>query len=124
MCRRTFGARWTPSSSSTVRKTPSLRHFPMKLGRFCQDRLGTNAKDNSPKWRSCAGSLFGFAPPMPEDHVDLPMGEKVTVPVASLVQEHGLEWAREMRGGTGCELILSAASHIALMQHNYSNVAK
>ena len=51
-------------------------------------------------------------------------GEKVTVPVASLVQEHGLEWAREMRGGTGCELILSAASHIALMQHNYSNVSK
>ena len=42
----------------------------------------------------------------------------------ALVQEHGLEWAREMRGGTGCELILSAASHIALMQHNYSNVSK
>ena len=39
-------------------------------------------------------------------------GEKVTVPVASLVQEHGLEWAREMRGGTGCELILSDASHV------------
>ena len=31
---------------------------------------------------ACAGSIFGFAPPMPEDHVDLPMGEKVTVPVA------------------------------------------
>ena len=44
-------------------------------------------------------------------------GEKVTVPVASLVQEHGLEWAREMRGGTGCECILSNESHIALMQH-------
>ena len=40
------------------------------------------------------------------------------------MQEHGLEWAREMRGGTGCELILSDASHVALMQHNYSNVAK
>jgi hypothetical protein len=23
--------------------------------------------------------VFGFEPPMPEDHVDLPMGEKVTV---------------------------------------------
>ena len=30
-------------------------------------------------------------------------GEKVTVPVASLVQEHGLEWARTMRGGTNCQ---------------------
>ena len=25
------------------------------------------------------GSVFGFEPPMPDDHVDLPMGEKVTV---------------------------------------------
>ena len=50
-------------------------------------------------------------------------GEKVTVPVAALVQEHELEWARNMRHATGCELILSDASHIALMLHNYSNVA-
>ena len=42
----------------------------------------------------------------------------------SLVKEHGLEWARTMRGGTGCENILSPESHIVLMQHNYSNVAK
>ena len=47
--------------------------------------------------------------------------EKVTIPVASLVQEHNLEWAREMRGGTNCEPILANSSHLALMQHNYSN---
>ena len=47
--------------------------------------------------------------------------EKVTIPVASLVQEHNLEWAREMRGGTNCESILANSSHLALMQHNYSN---
>ena len=47
--------------------------------------------------------------------------EKVTIPVASLVQEHSLEWEREMRGGTKCESILATRSHLALMQHNYSN---
>ena len=49
-------------------------------------------------------------------------GEKVTVPVASLVQEHGLEWAREGRGPSG-ESILSKESHLALMSHDFSNVA-
>ena len=34
---------------------------------------------------------------------------KVTMPVASLVQEHALEWARDMRRATGCEFILSGA---------------
>ena len=29
-------------------------------------------------------------------------GGKVTMPVASLVQEHALEWARDMRRATGC----------------------
>ena len=28
------------------------------------------------------GSVFGFEPPMPEDHEDLPMGERVVVPLA------------------------------------------
>jgi hypothetical protein len=28
------------------------------------------------------GSVFGFEPPMPADHEDLPMGEKITVPIA------------------------------------------
>ena len=48
-------------------------------------------------------------------------GEKVTVPVASLVQEHGLEWAHEGRGATG-QSILSKEAHVALMSHNYSNI--
>ena len=47
--------------------------------------------------------------------------EKVTIPIASLVQEHDLEWERNWRGGTNCECILANDSHLALMQHNYSN---
>ena len=43
------------------------------------------------------------------------------VPVGALVQEHGLSWEREGRGPSG-ESILSNASHLALMSHNYSNV--
>lgn len=44
----------------------------------------------------------------------------VQVPIVSLVQEHGLEWAHE--GRSGGQSILSAQSHLALMSHNYSNV--
>ena len=46
----------------------------------------------------------------------------VHVPVASLVQEHGLEWAHQGCGATG-QSILSKEAHAALMSHNYSNVA-
>ena len=46
--------------------------------------------------------------------------EIVHVPVASLVQEHGLEWHRE--GRSGGESILSQQSHLALISHNFSNV--
>jgi hypothetical protein len=46
----------------------------------------------------------------------------VHVPVTALVQEHGLEWAREGRGPSG-ESLLSKESHLALMSHNFSNVA-
>ena len=45
----------------------------------------------------------------------------VTVPVSALVQERGLEWRHE--GRTGGQSILADASHLALMSHNYSNVA-
>ena len=50
-------------------------------------------------------------------------GETATIPIGSLVQEHGLKWEREWREGSGCEYILAKESHLALMQHNYSNVA-
>ena len=46
--------------------------------------------------------------------------ELMHVPVASLVQEHGLEWAHE--GRSGGQSILSPESHLRLMSHNYSNV--
>lgn len=46
--------------------------------------------------------------------------EIVYVPVASLVQEHGLEWHHE--GRSGGDSILSQKSHLALISHNYSNV--
>jgi len=46
----------------------------------------------------------------------------VHVPVASLVQEHGLAWAHQGRGANG-QSILSKEAHAALMSHNYSNVA-
>ena len=42
----------------------------------------------------------------------------VHIPVASLVQEHGLHWHRESRA----QCLLSQESHVALMSHNYSNV--
>ena len=48
------------------------------------------------------------------------LDEKVTVPVASLVQEHDLAWDRNFRA-PGAELTLSAESHARLMCHNYSN---
>ena len=44
----------------------------------------------------------------------------VQVPIVSLVQEHGLEWAHE--GRSGGQSILSAEYHLALMSHNYSNL--
>ena len=44
--------------------------------------------------------------------------EIVHIPVASLVQEHGLHWQRESRA----QCLLSQESHVALMSHNYSNV--
>ena len=47
--------------------------------------------------------------------------EVVQVPIGALIQEPGLEWAREGRGPDG-ESILSNGSHLALMSHNYSNV--
>ena len=46
--------------------------------------------------------------------------ELVQVPIISLVQEHGLEWAHE--GRSGGQSILSAESHLTLMSHNYSNL--
>ena len=46
--------------------------------------------------------------------------ETVTVPVASLVQEHDLQWKRDFRA-PDAELTLSNESHVRLMQHNYSN---
>ena len=44
----------------------------------------------------------------------------VHVPPDALIQEHELEWAHE--GRDDGESILSDASHVALMWHNYSNV--
>jgi hypothetical protein len=44
----------------------------------------------------------------------------VQVPVASIVQEHGLEWERTFRNG---EQILSNDSHLAIARHNFSNVS-
>jgi hypothetical protein len=46
--------------------------------------------------------------------------ERVHVPVASLVQEHRLEWQHE--GRSGGESILSPQSHLALISHNFSMV--
>ena len=43
----------------------------------------------------------------------------VQIPVASLIQEHGLEWVREVAH----EPILKPASHDLLMLHNYSNIS-
>ena len=42
------------------------------------------------------------------------------VPPDAFIQEHELEWAHEGRDGN--ESILSDASHVSLMSHNYSNV--
>ena len=50
----------------------------------------------------------------------LVVNETVTVPVASLVQEHDLEWQRVWRA-PGAEHIISDESHLQLMCHNYSN---
>ena len=50
----------------------------------------------------------------------LMMDAIVTLPVASLVQEHDLEWQRQFRA-PGAELTISDESHCRLMQHNYSN---
>jgi len=47
-------------------------------------------------------------------------GKVVSVPVVSFVQEKGLVWSHE--GRTGGQSILSPESHLALVQHNYSNV--
>mmetsp|Transcript_33919 Transcript_33919/g.106473 ORF Transcript_33919/g.106473 Transcript_33919/m.106473 type:complete len:190 (-) Transcript_33919:11-580(-) len=47
--------------------------------------------------------------------------EIVHVPPDTFIQEHELEWSHEGRGDG--ESILSDASHVALMGHNYSNVA-
>ena len=46
--------------------------------------------------------------------------EVVHVPPDTFIQEHELEWSHEGRDGN--ESILSDASHVALMWHNYSNV--
>ena len=48
--------------------------------------------------------------------------ELVSVPVASFVQEQGLEWQREGRSGSEGQSLLSKESHLALVRHNYSNV--
>ena len=48
------------------------------------------------------------------------LSEDVWVPVASLVQENGLEWNH--RGRNGADSILSEDSHRAIMRHNFSNV--
>lgn len=45
-------------------------------------------------------------------------GEEKVLPVASIVQEHGLEFQRESR----MESILKDSSHLALIAHNRSNV--
>ena len=50
-------------------------------------------------------------------------GEIATIPIGSFVQKHGLKWEREWREGAACDCILHKDSHLALMQHNYSNVA-
>ena len=44
----------------------------------------------------------------------------VQVPVASIVQEHGLKWDREFRNG---ENLLSKESHLAIARQNCSNVS-
>lgn len=44
----------------------------------------------------------------------------VQVPVASIVQEHGLKWDREFRNG---ENLLSKESHLAIARQNFSNVS-
>jgi len=48
------------------------------------------------------------------------LDETVSVPVASLVQEHELAWDRNFRA-PGAELTLSVEAHARLMCHNYSN---
>ena len=44
----------------------------------------------------------------------------VQVPVASIVQEHGLKWDREFRNG---ENLLSKESHLAIARQNFNNVS-
>ena len=45
---------------------------------------------------------------------------EVTVPVASLVPQHDLEFIRDNRAHISSHL--SKAAHVALMSHNYSKV--
>ena len=45
----------------------------------------------------------------------------VYVPPDAFIQEHELEWQHE--GRNGGESLLSNASHVALMWHNFANVA-
>ena len=51
-------------------------------------------------------------------HYEL-LDDIVCVPLSAIIQEHGLKWARESRDKS----YLSQESHLALMAHNYSNVA-
>ena len=47
--------------------------------------------------------------------------ESVSIPIGSIIQEQGLTWQHE--GRSGGESILSQESHLALIGHNYSNLA-
>ncbi len=42
------------------------------------------------------------------------------VPVASIVQEHGLKWDRKFRNGKN---LLSKESYLAIARQNFSNVS-
>ena len=55
-----------------------------------------------------------------ERRYKLETADSMHVPPDALIQEHELEWAHE--GRDDGESILSDASHVALMWHNYSNV--
>ena len=46
-------------------------------------------------------------------------GEVVYIPVASMVQETEIEFERDFRE----EKLLSPASHLNIMSHNFSNIA-
>jgi hypothetical protein len=46
-------------------------------------------------------------------------GEATVVPVASMVQEHGVEFMRESR----TDAVLKDSSHLGLIEHNHSNMA-